>query len=219
MKTILYDSRPGVAPKALLPGQIAINGADAVLYYPGPNGTIRLLSITDLVGSAQLAETVADIYASVTQSITKAIDALPPPVISVDGVATPATSAQIQNGFDNTAMVTSAGLAAAGAEEALTDAATIAWDMSKGFQANVVLGGNRILGVPTNAIAGRGYLLRIVQDGTGNRTIAWSSCYKWGAAQAPILGNVPNKEDIVQMYCVAAGNAPMFDCFFCGRGF
>ena len=41
----------------------------------------------------------------------------------------------------------------------LTDAATIAWDVSVAQAAKVVLGGNRTLGAPTNAIAGFTYLL------------------------------------------------------------
>jgi hypothetical protein len=68
----------------------------------------------------------------------------------------------------------SVGLASS-AFQTLTDAATIAWDMSAGFNAKVTLGGNRIIGTPTNPIEGRTYTLQLIQDGTGSRTIT-----SWG---------------------------------------
>jgi hypothetical protein len=72
-------------------------------------------------------------------------------------------------------------------EYALTDAATIAWDMSNGPAATVTLGGNRTLGAPTNAIAGQSYALRVVQDGTGTRTLAYNAAFKWPSATAPVV--------------------------------
>lgn len=60
----------------------------------------------------------------------------------------------------------------------LTDAATIAWDLSVGQVSQVTLSGNRTLGAPTNQVAGTYYSLRVVQDGTGNRTLAYNAAYK-----------------------------------------
>ncbi len=55
---------------------------------------------------------------------------------------------------------------------ALTDAATIATDASRGNHFRVTLGGNRTLGAPTNPTDGQRVLWEIVQDGTGSRTLA-----------------------------------------------
>jgi hypothetical protein len=54
---------------------------------------------------------------------------------------------------------------------ALTDAATIATDASTGEVFTVTLGGNRTLGVPTNARDGMRRTWRFRQDATGGRTI------------------------------------------------
>ena len=57
----------------------------------------------------------------------------------------------------------------------LTDAATIAIDGSLGPNYMVTLAGNRTLGNPTNAAVGQHIEIVINQDGTGGRTIAFSS--------------------------------------------
>jgi hypothetical protein len=58
-----------------------------------------------------------------------------------------------------------------GAIVALTDGATIAVDASLGNHFRVTLGGNRTLGVPTNAVDGQRILIEVIQDGTGSRTL------------------------------------------------
>lgn len=53
----------------------------------------------------------------------------------------------------------------------LTDQATIAWDYSDGYNAQVTLGGNRTLAEPTNVENGDYGTLEIIQDATGSRTL------------------------------------------------
>lgn len=53
----------------------------------------------------------------------------------------------------------------------LTDAATIALDASLGNHFKVTLGGNRTLGIPTNAVDGQKIMIEVIQDGTGSRTL------------------------------------------------
>lgn len=64
-----------------------------------------------------------------------------------------------------------------GAFVTLTDAATIAIDLSLGNQFQVVLGGNRTLGVPTNMVAGQQGQINPYQDATGSRTLAYAWVY------------------------------------------
>jgi hypothetical protein len=54
--------------------------------------------------------------------------------------------------------------------QTLADGATIAWNANLGQIAEVVLEGNRTLGLPTNLKAGD-YTLYVYQDGTGGRTL------------------------------------------------
>ena len=67
-------------------------------------------------------------------------------------------------------------------EVALTDAATISVDASLGNYFTVTLGGNRTLGAPTNVpISGftQKITLRVKQDGTGSRTLAYNAIYRF----------------------------------------
>lgn len=81
--------------------------------------------------------------------------------------------------------------------QTLTDAATIAWDMSLGEVATVTLGGNRTLGAPTNLVDGGTYILRVIQDGTGTRTLAYNAVFKWPAATAPVLTTTAAAVDVL----------------------
>ena len=60
----------------------------------------------------------------------------------------------------------------------LSDASTIAWDASSNQVAKVTLGGNRILGAATNQVDGAVYVLTVIQDGSGSRTLSFNSNYK-----------------------------------------
>ena len=80
----------------------------------------------------------------------------------------------------------------------LTDAATIAWDLSSNQVAKVILGGNRTLGNPTFSKAGGVYVLFVTQDATGSRTLGYGSNYRWSNANlAPTLTTIPNRTDIL----------------------
>lgn len=81
--------------------------------------------------------------------------------------------------------------------QTLTDAATIAWDMDVGAVAKVTLAGNRTLGAPTNLKDGGTYILRVIQDGTGSRTLAYSGVFKWPNGTAPTLTTTANAVDII----------------------
>lgn len=77
----------------------------------------------------------------------------------------------------------------------LTDAATITVDMSTFINATVTLGGNRTLGNPSNTKDGQGGVIEIVQDGTGSRTLSFSSNWKFGGGSAPSLTATAGAKD------------------------
>jgi hypothetical protein len=80
--------------------------------------------------------------------------------------------------------------------QTLTDGATISWDTSLGRVATVTLGGNRTMAAPTNLKVGT-YILHVIQDGTGSRTIAWNAVFKWVGAVAPVLSTTAARRDIL----------------------
>lgn len=79
----------------------------------------------------------------------------------------------------------------------LTDGASIAWNLNTAQVASVTLGGNRTLANPTNLVNGGTYILRVTQDGTGTRTLAYGSAYKWAGGVAPVLSIVAGSVDIL----------------------
>ena len=83
----------------------------------------------------------------------------------------------------------------------LTDAATIAIDLSLNNDFNVILGGNRTLGIPTNppvSPAQQTGTIDVRQDATGSRTLAYSWPYSFGSSTAPTLST--GKGALDQLY-------------------
>jgi hypothetical protein len=86
----------------------------------------------------------------------------------------------------------------------LTDAATIAVDLSLGNNFSVTLGGNRTLGAPTNTTAGQSGVIVVTQDGTGSRTLAYNSVYKFAGGTAPTLTTTASAVDVLAYYVESA---------------
>ena len=85
----------------------------------------------------------------------------------------------------------------AASETALTDGATITPDFSAANNFSVTLGGNRTLANPTNLTAGQHGVIVITQDGTGSRTLAYGSKFKWPGGVAPTLTTTANATDFI----------------------
>lgn len=68
----------------------------------------------------------------------------------------------------------------------LLDGATINVNASLGTTFRVTLGGNRTLANPTKLTDGQQLFFRIKQDGTGSRTLAYGSKYKFPGGSATL---------------------------------
>lgn len=79
----------------------------------------------------------------------------------------------------------------------LTDGTNISWDLSVAQVAKVTLGGNRTLSNPTNMVDGGTYIVRVTQDGTGSRTLAYGNAYKWPSGIAPTLTTTASALDVL----------------------
>lgn len=98
--------------------------------------------------------------------------------------------------------------------QTLTDAATIAWDANSGAFAQVTLGGNRTLGAVTNMQTGGLFILRVIQDGTGGRTLAFNAQYTFPGSVTPILNSAAGDATVLvffydgsnMRYCNASGD-------------
>ena len=85
----------------------------------------------------------------------------------------------------------------AGAVVTLTDAVTVVVDMNTFINAKVTLAGNRTLGTPSNAKEGQSGFIRIIQDATGTRTLAYAANWKFPGAVAPVLTTTAGATDLL----------------------
>jgi hypothetical protein len=93
---------------------------------------------------------------------------------------------------------------AIGTTVALTDAATVAVDLSLANYYTLTLGGSRTLGAPSNQNAGQSGVIVITQDGTGSRTLAYNSVWKFPGGTAPTLTTTANAVDVLVYYVESA---------------
>ena len=83
---------------------------------------------------------------------------------------------------------------------ALTDGATITPDFAAANNFSVTLGGSRTLANPTNLTAGQSGTIVITQDGTGSRTLAYGSYFKFAGGTAPTLTTTAAAVDVIAYY-------------------
>jgi hypothetical protein len=127
--------------------------------------------------------------------------------ISITGTAVANTGVLSVNGSTGTITNVAATNAAQsftaaqrGSPVALTDAATVAVNLSLSNHYTLSLGGNRTLGAPTNQTAGQSGVIVITQDATGSRTLAFASVWKFPGGTAPTLTTTANAVDVLAYY-------------------
>lgn len=110
------------------------------------------------------------------------------------------TPAKLDRAYAELAAAQSFTKAQRGAVVALSDGATITPDFSLGNNFSVTLGGNRTLANPSNLTAGQHGVIVITQDGTGSRTLAFGSNWKFAAGAAPTLTTTASAVDVLAYY-------------------
>lgn len=79
----------------------------------------------------------------------------------------------------------------------LTDATSIAVNLALSNDFFVTLGGNRTVEAPTNAQPGQGGTIFVHQDGTGGRTLAWNSVWRFPSSTAPTITATSSSRDAI----------------------
>ena len=82
----------------------------------------------------------------------------------------------------------------------LVDGASISWDAGANQVTSVTITDNRTMAAPTNLVDGAVYLLMIIQDGTGSRTMSWNAVFKFTGGTAPTLTTTASAKDILIFY-------------------
>lgn len=75
-----------------------------------------------------------------------------------------------------------------------TDETTITFDLDLSNKHRVTLGDNRTLAL-SNPDGSQTFTIRLLQDGTGSRTVTWFSTIKWAGGAEPTLTTTADKAD------------------------
>lgn len=129
---------------------------------------------------------------------------------SISGVnqtpVAPPVPAPGEQGITPGNLTASAGI---GSNLPLTDAATIL--VPAGPQPyslfSVVLGGNRTMALPKGLQPGQRIGFLLTQDGTGSRTVTWTTGYVFPAATAPTLTTTASRTDYVEFTAIGTAAA------------
>ncbi len=142
---------------------------------------------------------------AIDKTVTKASDLETLIQQLMSQLATARTSAANFRAFTAGKLLDTDGVLASNAVVTLTDAATIAVDMSTFVNAQVTLGGNRTLGQPSNLTVGKSGFIRLIQDGAGSRTLAFHADWKFAFGTDPTLTTTASATDVL-FYNVIATN-------------
>jgi hypothetical protein len=174
-------------------------------YVSGASYLLTANNLSELTGSAATARTNLGLGSIATQAASNVAitgGSVNGTTVGASTAASGAFTTLSASGASTLASASFSGTMSATANaymqiDALTDAATIAVDMSVGNNFSVTLGGNRTLGNPTNLTAGQSGVIFITQDGTGSRTLAYSSYWDFPSQTAPTLTTTANAIDVL----------------------
>jgi hypothetical protein len=181
---------------SLTQGELAVNVTDKKLYTKDSGGTV--VELTGLKSS--------DIGVSV-QAYDADLTTLGAGGSSARSFLGLAIGTDVQAYNANTAFTNtnqSFSVAQRGTITALTDGATITPNFNNANNFSVTLGGNRTLANPTNLTAGQSGVIVITQDGTGSRTLAYGSNFKFPGGTAPTLTTTASAVDVLAYYVESA---------------
>lgn len=121
-----------------------------------------------------------------------------------------ASDSEVYIGDDDSKVITAKRNIDSSALQTLSDAANIAVDMDTGSNFTVTLGGNRVVSNPSNNQGGKSGLFIVQQDGTGGRTLTWSSNWKVAGGGNPTLSTGANEIDIFSYFVQDASTIYLF---------
>lgn len=95
-----------------------------------------------------------------------------------------------------------------------TAGGTATLDLSKGNIHHITMPAGNITIALSNATPGQVFLIRILQDGTGSRTVTWFTTIKWAGGSVVTLTTAANKADTLGFECTGSGT---YDGFVIGQ--
>jgi len=187
-KQFLTSTGTGSAAQAPAWGTIA--AGDVPVLNQNTTGTAAALSASSALPNGTTATTQSPGDATAKVATTAYADAA---VTVAEGLALPKAGGTM-TGWLAPAVAT---LTFVGSGTTLVNAAL-------GNAFSLTLTASTTLGNPTNPVDGQVIRVRVIQDGTGSRTLAYGTAYDFGAAGAPTLSTGASKVDILGFEYVAS---------------
>jgi hypothetical protein len=194
--------------------------------FSGPVGVLQSSPTTQQTGTLFLDSSSALAIGSLlsANSVTLSGSTAPFPGLRVATIDTPTAAALNVGASTATSMVvtpptTFNGVVTFNKDQGttpntgLSTSGTINTDASTSNEFPFTLVGNGTLANPTNVLAGHTYLWSPKQDGTGSRTLAYGTNFKWQGGTAPTLTTTANAVDWIT--CVARTTTEL-DCTWQG---
>lgn len=180
---------------------VNVGSAGAFVTFNGALGTPSGGTVTNLTGTASI-------------NINGTVGATTPntgafTTLSASSTLTASTTIELGNASDTTLSRASAGVVAVEGNTlngyaSNSDGATITFNLGQANKHTVTLGGNRILAL-SGVVTGQTFLIHLLQDGTGSRTVTWFSGISWAGGTVPTLTTTANKADVFGFLCTSSG--------------
>jgi hypothetical protein len=156
------------------------------ITVPDSNTTLPIASQVLTFSGPSAARTITLPDASITVARTDAANTFTG-TQTVSTLAAPSTSSININSGTNASIQT----------YNPTGGGTATLDLSKGNIHHITMPAGNITIALSNGTAGQCFIIRILQDGTGSRTVTWFTTIKWAGGSAPILTTTASKADTV----------------------
>lgn len=180
-------------------GDITVSGSGTVLTIGAAK--VTLAKMADLAANSIIGNNGA---LGVPKALTVAQVKTMLGGIGSSAVLDEATVANYRGATANTVLTSDIAWSAA-ATVVLTPGTNIAVDMSSGFNFSIAMAGAYTLSNPTNTKDGQSGLIYIVQDGTGSRTLAYGTAWKFEGGTDPVLSTAANSVDVLQYQVRSSG--------------
>lgn len=92
-------------------------------------------------------------------------------------------------------------------------AATATLDLSTGNEHRITMPAGNITIAISNEVSGQKFIVSLLQDGTGSRTVTWFSTIRWAGGSAPTLTTTASKRDVFGFICTGTDT---YDGFIVG---
>lgn len=160
-------------------------GTDAITYaQTAGQGTVTSGNGITVTGLSVAIDTSVTVDKTTAQTLTN--KTLTTPIIN-----------QV-NASSNTVITMNAGTSNAIQTYTPSAAGTATLDLSKGNIHHITMPAGNITIALSNGVAGQCFIIRILQDGTGSRTVTWFTTIRWAAGgTAPTLTTTASKVDTV----------------------